>query len=137
MKSFSPYLIFDGQTREAMTFYKDCLGATLDIQSYADAPAPAAPGSEDRTIHAKLTVGDAVIMASDSQNGMKVNTGDNFFVSIDCGTDGEVDALAGKLSAGGAVLMAAQDTFWGARFAMVRDRFGVGWMFNHDKPKAG
>jgi PhnB protein len=29
--------------------------------------------------------------------------------------------------------MPLQDTFWGARFGMLVDRFGVSWMFNYDK----
>jgi len=31
--------------------------------------------------------------------------------------------------------MELQDTFWGARFGMLTDRYGVGWMFNYTLPK--
>ena len=31
--------------------------------------------------------------------------------------------------------MPMQDTFWGARFGMAKDQFGVHWMFNHDYKK--
>jgi uncharacterized glyoxalase superfamily protein PhnB len=27
------------------------------------------------------------------------------------------------------------DTFWGARFGMLTDQFGINWMFNFDHPK--
>ena len=33
--------------------------------------------------------------------------------------------------------MALHNSFWGARFGMLTDRFGIRWMFNFDKPKAG
>ena len=38
-----------------------------------------------------------------------------------------------KLADGGTVTMPLQDTFWGARFGMLNDRFGIRWMFNCDK----
>ena len=31
--------------------------------------------------------------------------------------------------------MPVQDMFWGARFGMLTDKFGVHWMFNYEKPK--
>ena len=39
------------------------------------------------------------------------------------------------LSEGGHITMPMQDTFWGARFGMTKDKFGVPWMFNHDYAK--
>ena len=56
MKSMTPYLNFDGNTREAMTFYQKCLAAQLDIQSFGDAGIPAPPGTEQRVMHARLTM---------------------------------------------------------------------------------
>ncbi len=31
--------------------------------------------------------------------------------------------------------MELQDTFWGARFGMLKDKFGVDWMFNYEMKK--
>ena len=28
------------------------------------------------------------------------------------------------------------DMFWGARFGLLTDRFGVNWMFNYELPKS-
>ena len=135
LKNVSPYLIFAGEAREAMTFYQRALDGTLDLQTYRDGSVPATPGSEDLTLHAKLVVGDVSIMASDTQAGMSVTKGDNHFISLDCDSDAEVDRLFEKLMEGGSATMIPQDTFWNARFAMGHDRFGIGWMFNHDKSK--
>jgi PhnB protein len=33
------------------------------------------------------------------------------------------------------VTMPLQDTFWGARFGMLIDKFGVSWMLNCELPK--
>jgi PhnB protein len=40
-----------------------------------------------------------------------------------------------NLSEGGKVTMQLQDTFWGAKFGMLTDKFGFNWMFNHDYKK--
>jgi histidinol phosphatase-like PHP family hydrolase len=40
------------------------------------------------------------------------------------------------LSAGGGVTMPLQDTFWGARFGMLTDAFGIKWMFNFELKKS-
>jgi PhnB protein len=135
MKAFHTYLNFDGNAREAMTFYKQALGAELFLQSFKDAGTDAPPGGEDRIIHARLQKGNAILMASDTMPGMPFKPGNNFSVSIDCDTDQELDGYANALSQGGKVVMAPQDTFWNARFGMVTDKYGVGWMFNCDHAK--
>jgi PhnB protein len=78
-----------------------------------------------------------MLMASDSMPGMPFQQGDNFSISIDCESKEEVDRLFNALAEGGKVKMAQQDTFWGAYFGMLTDRYGIGWMFNFEKPKAG
>ena len=52
MKDFTTYLIFDGNCREAMTFYEKCLGAELQIMPFSTAPGGAPEGAQDRIMHA-------------------------------------------------------------------------------------
>jgi PhnB protein len=132
MKSATPYLNFDGNTKEAMTFYAKCLGGKLDIQSFGDmGQAAAHPGSADRTIHAHLAAGPVVIMASDSPAEMRVIQGNNYWIMLECDSPDEQDKLFAALGEGGNSLMPLQNQFWGARFGMLRDKFGTGWMFNY------
>jgi len=133
MKSFTPYLNFDGRTRDAMTFYHECLGGKLDVQTFGDSQMPGPPGSENRVIHARLEVDSGFIMASDSQAGQSVTFGNNAYVCVDCSSVEEIERFFAGISAGGTVTMPLQDTFWGARFGMCTDKFGVHWMFNCDK----
>lgn len=44
----------------------------------------------------------------------------------------DMEKVFQRMAEGGTVTMPLQDTFWGARFGMLRDRFGVNWMFNCD-----
>ena len=136
MKAINPYLNFDGRTREAMEFYAKVLGAKLEIMTNKESGMPG-PG-EDRIMHAKLGSGSTVIMASDSQHGMPVDMGNNVWISVDCSSVAEQDKHFNGISEGGTVVMPLANQFWGARFGMVKDKFGLGWMFNCQvaKPKA-
>jgi PhnB protein len=134
MKELTAYLNFDGNAREAMEFYKTCLGAKLDIMTFGDSPMQAPPGSEKRVMHARLTNGSLTLMASDTMPGMPFQQGTNFSLTIECDTPQEVDKLFAALSAGGKVTMPVQETFWASRFGMLTDKFGVNWMLDLGKP---
>ena len=63
-----PYLFFNGRAEEAIEFYKNALGAKVDmLMRWKDSPEKSmcAAGSEDKVMHASLTIGDANVMASD------------------------------------------------------------------------
>ena len=135
MRAFHTYLNFDGNTREAMTFYQKCLDARLSLQTFRDAKMDVPKGAEDRIVHARLEKGDAILMASDTQPGMPFTPGNNFSISIACDSAAEIEKFFTAFGAGGRVTMPLQDTFWNARFGMLTDRFGVNWMFNYELPK--
>lgn len=137
MKAIQAYLIFDGNCREAMEFYRSCLGGELSVMTYGEAPIQPPPGAEKRVIHARLAKGDAVLMASDGQPGQPPRGGDHVWLSIHCESAEEIERIFEGLSVGSRqVTMPLQETFWAARFAMFTDRFGVHWMLNLDKPVA-
>lgn len=134
MKEITPYLIFAGNCREAMEFYAKCTGGELSVMTYGEAEEKTPPDQKHWLIHARLAKGSTVLMASDSHSGMPVNKGNNVWLSFACETDGEVETLFASLSAGGKPFMPPHDAFWGARFAMLTDRFGIDWMLNHERP---
>jgi len=136
MKAFQPYLNFDGNAREAMTFYHQCLGGQLDVQSFADAKMAGPLGSENRVMHARITNGNATLMASDTMPGHPFAAGTNYHVNVDCDTNEEIDRIFSAFSDGARVNMPLQDTFWGARFGMLTDKYGVNWMFNCEQKKS-
>ena len=137
MKSVTTYLNFDGNAREAMTFYHQCLGGDFMVQSFAEAGTPGPPGAEDRVVHARIARGAVVIMASDTMPGMPFQAGNNVHLCVECDSPSEQDQLFSSLGEGGKVAMPLQDTFWGARFGMLTDRYGIGWMLNYTKRAPG
>ena len=136
MKEMNTYLIFNGNCRDAMTFYAKCLGAELQQMTFADMPGDSPKEAKDRIMHARLTKGSAILMASDNMPGMPFQQGSNFSISVNCDSPQESEKLFTAFGEQGKVTMPLQETFWATRFGMLTDQFGINWMFNVDKPAA-
>ena len=137
MKVITPYLNFDGNCREAMTFYQRCLGGELYVMTVGEGQPDSPPEAKDRLIHARLTKGSMILMASDTMPGMPLYAGNTVHLNIVCESDAEVDTLYAALVDGGKAVMPPEDAFWNARFAMLIDRFGMHWMLNHERVHQG
>jgi PhnB protein len=135
MKEVTTYLTFDGNCREAMTFYENCFGAELQLTSFSQMHGDLPKEAADRIMHARLIKGSRVLMASDTMPGMPFQPGNNFSVAIECESLPEIEKLFTALSEKGNVEMALQDAPWGARFGILTDRYGTRWMFNFELPK--
>src|SRR5262245_31844730 len=116
MKEMITYLNFDGNCREAMTFYERCLGGELQLMPFSEGQFDYPKEAKDRIIHARLARGSAVLMASDTMPGMPFQEGNNFSICINCETLQELEKLFSALGEKGKVTMPLQDTSWGARF---------------------
>ena len=126
----NPYLGFNGKTREAMEFYKSILGGELVMQSFGESGASKSEEQNDLIMHAQLTSGDMVIMASDGGEHNKVDFGNNVSLSL-VGEDAvKLTEIFNKLAEGGTVDMKLEKQFWGDTFGMLTDKFGQHWMVN-------
>ena len=121
------YLNFDGDCAEAFRLLRvDARrrAADADPGRIADGRSGRC-GSRDRILHARLEVGDALLMGSDSPvNGHERPQG--FAVSITVDDPAEADRIF-KRSRGRVGTMPMGETFWAARFGMLTDRFGTPW----------
>jgi len=132
----TPYVHFQGNAEEAMHFYAEALGGkVIELSRYGDSPMPADEDYKDKVIHGRVQFGDNIIMISDTFKGNSVQTGGNIQLSVEVEEEGKIDEVFNKMAEGGTVTMELQDTFWGARFGMLKDKFGVSWMFNHELKK--
>ena len=132
----SPYLNFQGNCAEALAFYEDVFhGKVLFMQSFGDSPMSGdVPDNwQNATMHATLQIGDQLIMASDAP-GDRYKKPQGFAVSYATTDVAAAERIFAALTAGGAVEMDLQETFWAERFGMVTDRFGTPWMINCEKP---
>jgi PhnB protein len=132
----NPYLNFAGNAEEALNFYKEALGGEISqIARYGDSPMPTDEDYKNKIMHSRLVFEDNLVMVSDVFKGQEVSTKGNITLNVDVEDVKKMESIFNKMSAGGKVTMPLQDTFWGARFGMLIDKFGVPWMFNSELKK--
>jgi len=137
MKQLGVYIIYNGNCEEALNFYASALGGEVgEINRYAEMPQPVADEHKNLVMHASYKNGDLVIMAADTTPEQPAVIGTNIQLSLDFDSDEKMEVAFNNLQAGGKVTMPLQDTFWGSRFGMVEDKYGVNWMFSHPKEQA-
>ena len=125
-----PYLIFDGQCEEAIQFYKDILGGSISTQMrYGDAPAdmPVSEEMKDKIMHMTLEFGEGLLMAADGMQG-PLKLGNNAHMSLNVPVAEEAAAVFNSLAEDGQITMPFKEVFWGGKFGMLTDRYGVQWM---------
>ena len=128
--SVQPYLLFNGRCEEALEFYRNALGAEVEMLSrFKDAPDPGMtqPGMENKVMHASFRVGETLLMASDGGGGGQPRF-EGFSLSILVPDEEKADKVFKALASGGKITMPLEKTFWAPKFGMLEDRFGVGWM---------
>ncbi len=134
MTTINAYLGFNGKCREAMTFYQECLGGELTLQSVEGTPMAEHISLEARQniLHSTLTRGELVLMATDMARGERIN-GNTIFLSLNCGSQQEIETLFSSLSSGGEVIDPLAEQFWGGTLGALTDKFGMNWMLNYEK----
>ena len=128
-----PYLFFEGRTEEALNFYRQALGAQVQMMMrYKESPDPAQcpdgtqpPG--DKVMHACVTIGDTQLMASDGFCSGRPKF-EGFSLSYPARDEADAKRRFNALADGGQVQMPLGETFFAKSFGMVKDKFGVGWM---------
>ncbi|MEO8771689.1 MAG: VOC family protein [Ferruginibacter sp.] len=136
MDAIVPYLLLNGNAAEALAFYAKALGGTIILQqTYGESPMPSADEMKDKIMHATMQSGKLTMMISDCPPERASTNGNSVSLSLNFMDITSIDKTFTAFSEGATITMELQDTFWGARFGMLTDKFGMNWMFNHDKPK--
>ena len=125
-----PYLGFDGQAREALEFYRSCLGGTLDLMTIADSPVAAhfQPDQQTRILHGSLTSGPLTLNASDMTGD--VGRTHSVTLALTSHDPDHARQVFDALAQGGAVTHPLSPSFWGGTFGQLTDRYGHHWMMN-------
>jgi len=130
MTQLIPYLSFDGNCEAAFNFYKECLnGEIIRLQRYEDSPMQVAEDYKKRILHLAFKFEDCEIMAADSIQGFNV-VGNNISLSINIDNLERAEKYFNNLAQDGKIIMPFGDTFWGAKFGMIIDKFSINWMIN-------
>lgn len=138
MLKCTPFLLFDGNCAEAMTFYHECLGGELRLTKLADTPMKDMfpPEKHQRLINANLKSGELEISATDWMAAPErlPKPGNTIAVFVIGQGYDELKNVFDKLSQG-----AGKDNFQNLHdlpfgtYGQFADKFGVPWIFKGDK----
>jgi PhnB protein len=133
MPTLNPYLTFNGNCREAMNFYKECLGGELTVTVVGDSPVASQvpPDMKDLLLHSSLKTAELELMGTDMQPE-RLNEGNDVHLCLVCKTEGETKSLFEKLSAGGKVNQPLHEMFFGM-IGTLTDKFGKRWILECNK----
>lgn len=125
------YLRFNGNAKEAFTFYKSCLGGDLSIQTIGQSPmAQYLQDKQDAVFHAQLKKGDLVLLGSDLVGEEGLKHGNAMVLTLECDSNTEAKNLFNKLSVGGKIGHELSEQEWGT-IGDFEDKFGNGWFVVH------
>jgi PhnB protein len=129
MTQINPYLTFNGNCREAMTFYKNCLGGELSLQTVEESPMadqwPAA--AQKNILHASLVNHGLVLLGSDMGGAEKLIHGNIISLALGCSSEEEINLFFKNLSEGGKVVHPLH-TFFDGTIASLTDKYGLNWV---------
>jgi PhnB protein len=131
----NPYLFFNGKCEAAFRFYEKVLGGKIvAMMTHEETPIAdqVAPEMRKAIIHARLAIGDKVIMGSDSPPD-RYDAAKGFSVTVGVEEPAEAERIFAALSKDGTIRMPMEETFWAHRFGMLVDQYGIPWMINCEK----
>ena len=136
----TPFLLFDGNCAEAMTFYQSCLGGNLVLTKLGETPMKGQfpPEKHGRIINAQLKSGAIDISATDWMASPEFDPilGNMSALFVVGGSYDELKTVFDKLGAG-----AQKERFQELRdmpfgtYGQFYDRFGIQWIFKGDPRK--
>jgi PhnB protein len=126
------YLTFNGNCREAMTFYKECLGGKLIFQTIGESPLSKKMPVKMKNciLHSTLKKNNFLLMASDMVSEKGLIKGNAISLMLDCSTEAEIKKCYQKLSQGGKQTHTLENSFWGALSGNLIDKFGNNWLLH-------
>ena len=133
--TMTAYIIFNGQCEEALHFYAAALnGEIKSLMRYENSPAEAMAKTKQNVIHAGFAAPGVIFMASDAgKGGLEASNSGMIHLSLNFNEVADLEKTFGKLSDGARITMPPQETFWGAKFGMLQDKFGINWMLNCER----
>lgn len=134
MAHIDAYLRFNGNCREAMSFYQECLGGELTMQTVGESPLAnqMPPEMQHHILHATLIKDRLVLLGSDMVGPEGLIKGNTISLSLNCGSEQEIKTFFSNLSSGGQVTHPLETAFWGATFGDLTDKYDISWLLSYD-----
>ena len=132
----NPYLTFGGDCEAAFKLYERVTGGQITaMMTHEGTPAAAhvPPDWQKKIIHARLQIGEDILMGSDAPPD-HYNKPQGFSVTLNVDTPEQAEKAFKGLSDGGTVKMPMDKTFFAQKFGMLVDKFGTHWMVVCENP---
>jgi PhnB protein len=134
MEKMNPYLMFDGNCEAAINFYKDIFDGEIGyFGRFSESPNEVTDSDKNKIMHVEFKFWGGSILASDHVESAGYTTkseGSNIHLSLGFNSEGKMEETFNKLKQGGDVTMNIKEQFWGSKFGMLTDKFGIRWMFS-------
>jgi PhnB protein len=131
MTAPTPYVHFPGTAREALTFYGDVFGCSVQLHTFEEFHR--SDGPPDAIAHGSLRAGPVELFAADIAGDELPVRCEGMMLSL-LGTDSPstlTNWFAG-LSLGGRVVDELQVRPWGDSDGQVVDRYGLHWLIGFE-----
>ena len=127
----TPYLLFPGIAREALTFYGDVFGCAVQLHTFAEFNRTDGPA--DAIAHGYLTKGSVALFAADASGDERPFRSEGMMLSLlGTATPSTLRNWFSRLSEGGRVVDDLQTRPWGASDGQVIDRYGLHWLIGFE-----
>jgi PhnB protein len=131
--SFDVFLNFDGDCREALTFYANAFGVkpSAEVTTYDQNPlSEVSEANKGRVLYASLPIFGCNVMFSDCPAGSPYVKGTNIALTLGTNDANEIKHLFTALSKDGTVQMPLDKTFFSELYGMVTDKFQITWQLS-------
>src|SRR5579871_4261226 len=134
----TPFLLFDGNCAEAMTFYHACLGGELTLTKLGDTPMKAQfpPEKYNRIINGHLKSGAVEFSATDwmASPALEPKFGNTYAIYVVGQTYEELKVIFDKLAVGADKqwLQELHDMPFRS-YGQFFDKYGIQWIFRGEK----
>ena len=133
MIKICPYLTFNGNCLEAMTFYKECFGGELLIQTIGESPLSSNMPVRMKNVilHSALYNESLMIAGTDMVGNEVIIKGNSFSILVNCSSHEEANKVFEKLTESCITGNSLQNTYWGALFGDITDKYDIHWLINY------
>lgn len=126
------YLTFNGSCREAMIFYRKCLGGSLFVQTIGESPLAERlpPLMKKAVLQATLICEGFTLVGTDMVGEQGLVKGNTMALMLQCTSEEETHRYYNALSSGGIKTQPPIYNYWGALFGDLTDRYGNQWLLH-------
>ena len=127
----TPYVLFPGTAREALTFYGDVFGCAVQLHTFAEFNRTDGPA--DAIAHGGLSGGPVALWGADASGDERPVRSEGLMLAL-LGTaaPSTLRTWFSRLGDGGRVVEDLQKRPWGDSDGQVIDRYGLHWLIGFE-----